>query len=259
MKSIIFVKRLKIFMIIKRIIDIFFSFSGILILSPLISISCLLIFMQDWHSPFYIAKRVGKNGKLFNMIKLRSMIINADNNKVDSTAKNDPRITNIGKLIRKLKLDELSQLYNVLVGDMSLVGPRPNVQREVDLYTELEEKLINVKPGITDFASIVFFDESEILENKEDPDLAYNQLIRPWKSKLGLFYIQKKSIIVDLLIIIITIISLFSRKLSLKYLQLLSIYLNAPKDLSRIILRKDKLYPSPPPGSNKIVTSRNDR
>ena len=94
----------------------------------------------------------------------------------------------IGQKIRKYKIDELTQLFNVLIGNMSLVGPRPNVKSEVDLYTEIEKELLSVKPGITDFSSIVFSDEGKILENKENPDLSYNQLIRPWKSRLGLIY-----------------------------------------------------------------------
>ena len=146
------------------------------------------------------------------MIKLRSMIINADKNKVDSTSSNDPRITKIGKFIRKFKLDELTQLYNVFIGEMSIVGPRPNVRRETKIYTSVEKKLLRIKPGITDFASIVFSDESEILKNVDDPDITYNQLIRPWKSRLGLFYIKKQSLILDITIIFLTILNSFSRK-----------------------------------------------
>ena len=120
------------------------------------------------------------------MVKLRSMIINADKNKVDSTASDDMRITRVGMMIRAYKLDELTQLINVLKGDMSLVGPRPNVQRDVDLYSETEKRLLSVKPGITDFSSIIFSDEGDILSGLDDPDIAYNQLIRPWKSRLGI-------------------------------------------------------------------------
>ena len=178
----------------KRGFDLIFSFIGLILLFPIILIACIGIYLQDQHSPFYIAKRTGKNNKNFNMIKLRSMIVNAEKNKVDSTSSNDPRITKIGRFIRKLKLDELSQLFNVFIGEMSLVGPRPNVNRETDLYTEVEKNLLRVKPGITDFASIIFSDESEILKNVDDPDISYNQLIRPWKSRLGLFYIKKQSV-----------------------------------------------------------------
>lgn len=180
-----------------RIFDIFFSLFGLIFISPLILIFILLIYLQDKASPFYIAPRVGKNKKIFYIIKLRSMKINADKTGVNSTSINDNRITKIGSIIRKYKLDEFTQLWNVLIGDMSLVGPRPNVLVDVNLYTNIENKLLEVKPGITDFSSIVFSDEGKILENKENPDLSYNQLIRPWKSRLGLIYIKHKSVLLD--------------------------------------------------------------
>ncbi len=240
----------------KRIFDLIFSFVGIVIIFPIIIIACLLIFLQDKKSPLFIAKRVGKNNRIFKMIKLRSMVINAERNKVDSTSSDDPRITKIGRFIRKFKLDELTQLYNVLLGDMSLVGPRPNVERETNIYTKVEKNLLKVKPGITDFASIVFSDESEILKNVADPDIAYNQLIRPWKSRLGLFYIKKQSLIVDILIIFLTIIGIFSRKLALLFLYRIMKKLHAPNNLINLVLRKEKLKPLPPPGSDKLVITR---
>jgi len=240
----------------KRVFDLIFSLLGLIVLFPIIIIACFGIYLQDQNSPFYIAKRTGKNNKKFNMIKLRSMIVNAEKNKVDSTSSNDPRITKIGRFIRKLKLDELSQLLNVFIGEMSLVGPRPNVKRETDLYTKVEKNLLRVKPGITDFASIIFSDESEILQNVDDPDISYNQLIRPWKSRLGLFYIKKQSIQLDILIIIFTILSFFSRKFALFLVYKTLKKLNAPRDLCKLSLRKDKLKPTPPPGSNEIVVTR---
>ena len=242
----------------KRIFDLVFSFLGLFIFAPIILFASLGIYFQDNHSPFYIAKRTGKNDKNFNMIKLRSMIINAEKSKVDSTSANDPRITKFGKIIRKLKLDELTQLYNVFIGEMSLVGPRPNVRRETDLYTKVEKNLLKTKPGITDFASIVFSDESEILKDVENPDIVYNQLIRPWKSRLGLFYIKNQSLKVDILIIIFTFISIFSREFSLILVSKTLKKLNAPKDLCKISLRKVELKPLPPPGSNLIVQTRED-
>ena len=241
----------------KRIFDLVFSSIGLFIFSPIILFACLGIYYQDKHSPFYIAKRTGKNNKSFNMIKLRSMIVNAEKSKVDSTSSNDPRITKIGKFIRKLKLDELSQLFNVFIGEMSLVGPRPNVKRETNLYTQVEKNLLRVKPGITDFASIIFSDESEILKNVDDPDISYNQLIRPWKSRLGLFYIKNQSMQIDILIIIFTILSFFSREISLILVNKTLKKLNAPRDLCDLSLRKKKLKPMPPPGSNEIVLKRN--
>ena len=128
------------------------------------------------------------------MIKIRSMKVNADLSGVDSTANDDSRITLVGKIIRKFKIDELAQLINVFLGQMSFVGPRPNVERETSLYTTEEKKLLNLKPGITDISSIVFSDEGDILEGRDDPDITYNQLIRPGKSKLGIFYIENSNI-----------------------------------------------------------------
>ena len=172
-----------------RLRDFILSFAILLFFSPILSVVCFLVWREDKHSPFYVADRVGKNGELFSMVKLRSMVINADMTGVDSTSSQDERITSIGHFIRKYKLDELTQMWNVLLGDMSLVGPRPNVKRETDLYSDEENILLSVRPGITDFSSIIFSDEGEILSGEEDPDLAYNQLIRPWKSRLGIIYI----------------------------------------------------------------------
>ena len=160
--------------ILKRFIDFFSSILGLLAFSPILLPTLYLVWKEDNHSPFYVAPRVGKFGRVFKMIKLRSMIVNADKTGVDSTSANDKRITNVGRFIRKYKLDEITQLWNVFCGDMSLVGPRPNVKNETELYTSIEKLLLEVKPGITDFSSIIFSDESDILKNQTDPDLAYN-------------------------------------------------------------------------------------
>jgi len=240
----------------KRIIDFLISLFGLIICSPILIPILIIVWVQDWHSPFYIAQRVGKGEKTFKMFKLRSMIIHADKSGVDSTSANDNRITGVGRFIRRYKLDELSQLWNVLIGDMSLVGPRPNVKRETDLYTREEKKLLTLKPGITDFSSIVFSDEGDILKDQSDPDIAYNQLIRPWKSKLGIFYIDNRSSLVDLKLIYLTVIAILSRdRALLKTSKLLKI-LNANDELVRVSLRKDILIPTPPPGSSKIVINR---
>ena len=183
---------------IKRSFDIFTSFFGLLFLSPILFLAIFLVWKEDKRSPFYVTKRLGKNNKLFKMIKLRSMSVDADKSGVVSSSDNDIRITSIGQKIRRYKLDEFIQLWNVLIGDMSLVGPRPNVKDETDLYTNIEKKLLSVRPGITDFSSIVFSDEGNILKEKNNPDLAYNQLIRPWKSRLGLIYVKNRSFLLDI-------------------------------------------------------------
>ena len=191
----------------KRFIDIVISSTGLLAGSPFLLLFMYLVYRQDKKSPFYIAPRIGKDGKLFKMIKLRSMSVNADKTGVDSTSADDARITPIGEMIRKYKLDEFTQLFNVLIGDMSLVGPRPNVKKGgTDLYTIVENRILTIRPGITDFSSIIFSDEGNILLGKEDPDLSYNQLIRPWKSRLALVYIDHQSMVLDLKIIFYTIV-----------------------------------------------------
>lgn len=243
----------------KRALDFFLSLIGLLVCSPILFPVIFLVWIQDWHSPFYIAPRVGKNEKPFRMVKLRSMIINADKSGVDSTSSNDRRITGVGRFIRKYKLDELSQLWNVLIGDMSLVGPRPNVKREIDLYTLEEKKLLTVRPGITDFSSIVFSDEGEILKDHEDPDIAYNQLIRPGKSMLGIFYIQNRSLVIDLKIIYLTVIAIISKDSALKSLVIILQKSGASQSLIDIASRKQKLAPMPPPGAKNIVTNREGR
>ena len=240
----------------KRLIDLLAAFSGLIITSPVLLVVIFKVWMQDYKSPFYIAPRVGKDGKEFNMVKLRSMIINENGSGPDSTSANDNRITPIGHFIRKFKLDELSQLYNVMLGDMSLVGPRPNVKRETDLYTGLERNLLSVRPGITDFASIVFSDEGEILQNQEDPDLAYNQLIRPWKSRLGLIYIERRSLLLDIQLILVTVLGIISKQKALNWVVKQLMELGVEQDVVDAASRQKELLPFPPPGADEIVLRR---
>lgn len=240
----------------KRFFDIAVSFLGLLISSPIMLPTMLAIWLQDFHSPFYIAPRVGKNEENFCMIKLRSMVVGADKTGVDSTSASDSRITAVGRFIRDYKLDELSQLFNVFIGDMSLVGPRPNVKRETDLYTAEEKKLLSVRPGITDIASIVFSDENEILEGSQDPDIDYNQLIRPWKSRLGILYVEHQTFWLDTRLIFLTAIAIMSRERALAGVQAILVDLGADDKLRIVAKRKDILVPYPPPGATQVVTSR---
>jgi len=241
---------------IKRLLDIVISLIGLICFFPILLFVSILVWSNDKKSPFYIPPRVGKKGTIFYMIKLRSMVVNADKAGIDSTSNNDLRITSIGQKIRKYKLDELTQLWNVLLGDMSLVGPRPNVKAEVDLYTDVEKELLSVKPGITDFSSIVFSDEGKILEDKKDPDLAYHQLIRPWKSRLGLIYIKHQSILLDIEIIIYTLVALISKRKALNWVSKKLENLEADQNLVNISKREIELFPHSPPGSDFVVTSR---
>lgn len=240
----------------KRLFDTVASTIGLLLCFPVFLVAGTLIWLQDFCSPLYVATRIGLKGKPFQMLKLRSMVVNADRIGVDSTSANDPRITQVGHFIRRYKLDELSQLWNVLKGEMSLVGPRPNVRREVNLYTSTEMKLLSVKPGITDISSIVFSDLGEILRNHSDPDIAYNQLVRPWKSRLSLIYIENQSFILDIKLILITVMSIFSRRLALREVTKILVNLQVDRQLIQIASRQTELYPFPPPGATEIVISR---
>lgn len=240
----------------KRLIDILGAASGLLIASPVLLVTMFLIWRQDRHSPFYLGQRVGKNMREFKMVKLRSMTVNADKSGVDSTSANDNRITKVGQFVRRYKLDELTQLWNVLLGEMSLVGPRPNVKREVDLYTDEEKLLLSVRPGITDLSSIVFSDEGDILAGSDDPDLRYNQVIRPWKSRLGLLYIRNISVMLDIKIIFATIIAIIDKKRALGFVNNMLSDIGADDELIKVCLRDSELIPHPPPGASQVVQSR---
>lgn len=240
----------------KRLLDILVGGLLLLIASPVILIFCFLIWLQDRHSPFFLAPRVGRGEHPFTMIKLRSMIVNADKSGVDSTANNDKRITRVGAMVRKFKLDELTQLINVVKGDMSLVGPRPNVKRETDLYTPEEKRLLSVRPGITDLASIIFSDEGDILEGTKDPDIAYNQLIRPGKGYLGLYYIDKRSVLLDLQVMLLTGRAIIDKPGARAGVVKILRKLGAPERVVEIARRANPLIPTPPPGAKNVVVSR---
>ena len=240
----------------KRFFDIAASFVGLVILSPFLLLGTLLIWLQDFHSPFYVPWRMGRAGKKFRMMKLRSMVHQADTTGVSSTAGDDPRITWVGRIIRKFKLDEFPQLWNVLKGEMSLVGPRPNVEDETRLYTDEEKHLLDVRPGITDMASIVFADESDILKGHDDPNLAYNQLVRPWKSRLGLLYVKHFSFWLDLRLIFLTILAIVRRRMAVLRERRLVQELGGNDALCAVSRREAELTPHPPPGSDAIVTTR---
>ncbi len=242
-----------------RILDICLSLIILLITTPFLAVSLFLVYLNDFENPFYVSERVGKNFRNFKIFKIRTMIKNADKYKIDSTSEKDFRLTKVGKLIRKYKFDEFLQFFNVLIGNMSIVGPRPNVIREVNLYTDEEKFLLSKNPGITDPSSIIFSDLSQILTNYEDPDIAYNQLVRPWKSRISIFYLKKRNIISDLIIITLTFLSIFSRKLSLLFISKLLKRLGASREIINISIRNKKLTPSIPPGGNAIVKSRVER
>ncbi len=239
----------------KRTLDIIAATLGLTFLAPILSCLAFAIWLQDRHSPFYISQRVGRGGNVFQMVKLRSMIAFADRAGIDSTSATDSRITPLGHFIRRYKMDELCQLWNVLRGEMSLVGPRPNVQWDTQRYTTEEKKLLTVRPGVTDLASIVFSDEGEILRDSSDPDLDYSRIIRPWKNRLGLIYIENQSFFLDLRVIYLTCIAIISKDRALQSVVKILIGFGADPLLIRMASRKEALLAYPPPGSNSIATT----
>lgn len=234
-------------MMIKRAFDILAASAGLVVFSPLLLAVMIAIWIQDRQSPFYIAPRASRGGEVFHMVKFRSMVVDADRIGGSSTSATDRRITPVGQFVRAYKLDELIQLWNVLKGEMSLVGPRPQVPSDAALYTNAEKRMLSVSPGVTDPASIVFSDEGEILKGSTDPDLLYNQIIRPWKSRLALAYIDHRNFWIDLWLIILTLVAIISRRTALRALGYLLNGWGLDPLVIRMAERKEPLLAYPPP------------
>jgi lipopolysaccharide/colanic/teichoic acid biosynthesis glycosyltransferase len=192
-----------------RFFDIIFSVVGLLLLSPFFLIIYILIRCESKGGGFYCQQRVGKDGRMFGLYKFRSMRTGSDKKGLITVGGHDSRITRMGYFIRKYKIDELPQLWNVLKGDMSLVGPRPEVKKYVDLYTEEQRRVLSVRPGITDYASIEYVDENEILGKADNPDRVYVEEIMPAKIKLNMRYIENRRLKEYFKIIGLTFINIF--------------------------------------------------
>lgn len=194
---------------LRRIIDIVGALFGIWITGPLLAAAALWVKLDSPGPIFYRQQRIGLNGKPFKIFKFRTMVINADKiGTLITVGGRDPRITNSGYWLRKLKIDELPQFFNVLFGEMSFVGPRPEVKKYVDLYTPEQRKILEVRPGVTDIASIAYRNENEILEKKADPEAYYQSVIMQRKIKLNRLYLAKRNVCTDILIILKTILRL---------------------------------------------------
>ncbi|MBS9768104.1 MAG: sugar transferase [Flavobacteriaceae bacterium] len=192
----------------KRLFDFVVSFLGLLAISPILLIVAILIVIDSKGGVFYRQVRVGKGNKDFRIFKFRTMHTDADKLGLITIGGRDPRVTKVGYYLRKYKLDELPQLINVLVGDMSFVGPRPEVRKYVDLYTDEQKKVLEVRPGITDLASIEFRNENEILEKQENPNQYYIDVIMPHKLGVNLEYLKKRSLLKDIGVIFKTFLAI---------------------------------------------------
>jgi lipopolysaccharide/colanic/teichoic acid biosynthesis glycosyltransferase len=187
---------------LKRCFDVLSSLVVLFFLWPFFLLTALLIKLEDAGPVFYLQERVGINGTLFKIFKFRTMVIDADKKGLKITVgMRDPRITRIGYYLRRFKLDELPQLLNILKGDMSVVGPRPEVKRYVDIYNQEQKEVLSVRPGLTDYASLEYIDENKILAKAVDPEREYIQVIMPAKLALNLRYIHEKSFWLDMKLI----------------------------------------------------------
>ncbi len=193
----------------KRFFDIFFSSLILISVSPLILIIAIIIKINSGGRVFFIQERVGQHNKNFKMFKFRTMHAGSDKKGLLTVGDTDKRITKEGYYLRKYKLDELPQFFNVLIGNMSIVGPRPEMRKYVDLYNEEQIKVLNVKPGITDIASLTYYNESNILAISEDAEKDYVEKIMPHKIRLNLEYIKKRSLFTDLKIVLKTTFKFF--------------------------------------------------
>ncbi|MDU5794944.1 sugar transferase [Haemophilus parainfluenzae] len=191
-----------------RFFDFILSLVGLVVLAPIFTILAIWIKIDSKGPVFYKQVRVGQNGIDFGLFKFRSMVVDADKKGLITVGGRDPRITRSGYFIRKYKLDELPQLINVLLGDMSLVGPRPEVRKYVELYTDEQQRVLSVKPGITDYASIEYMDENEILGKSSDPEKTYIEEIMPEKIKYNMKYIQNKNVSEYFKIIFLTLLKI---------------------------------------------------
>lgn len=194
-----------------RLFDILFSVIGLLLLSPLFLVIYFLIVIESKGGGFYLQNRVGKNGVDFNLIKFRSMRVGSDKKGLITIGNRDPRMTQMGYFIRRFKIDELPQLFNVIKGEMSLVGPRPEVRKYVDMYTSEQLKVLSISPGITDYASIKYADENEILAKSDNPEAVYIEDIMPDKICLNMQYIENKTVVQYFKIIVLTLWKIIKR------------------------------------------------
>ncbi len=233
----------------KRLMDVLLSVAVLAAAAPLLLLAMLLIFAQDGRSPLFLGLRVGRDGRDFRMAKLRSMTAGAEYRGAASTAWSDTRITPLGRVLRRWKLDELPQFWNVLCGQMSVVGPRPNTRRGgVDRYTAEEMGLLTVRPGVTDLSSILFSDEADILDGAADPDALYDAVIRPWKSRLGLLYVQRRTLTVDLRIVWLTAVALVDKPAALRGIDDILADWGAEEALRDVCRRRMSLPRAEPPG-----------
>ena len=235
---------------LKRLFDLVFGLSGLLVFSPFILAALFAVWLQDKKNPIYASKRIGKGAKDFPFYKIRTMVIGADKAGRHTVGSDDPNVTKLGRFLRNSKLDELLQFYSVIRGDMSMVGPRPNIAAaSKDVFTEREMEIFSVKPGITDFASIVFSDLDKIMIGSTDVNHDYTTRIRPWKSRLCLFYVDNACFAMDVRLLFLTALNFVKRPAALKGAEKLLSDYNADAELIAVARRDGRPPEKEPPSS----------
>ena len=219
---------------LNQTLQIFLAAVLLVCFSPILLVCLLGVYLTDYSSPIYCAKRIGYNGKPFTMYKIRTMVVNQSGKTSLSTKDDDERILTIGRWTRRFKIDEIAQFVNVLTGTMLLVGPRPLPEKDFKKLTNFELQAYKQKPGVTDFSSIFFNNEGSLLKAAKDPDALYNTKIRPWKSRLVIFYMYNASLKTDWFLIFMTGLSLFNRRVTINFLRAYVRRRNASDELLKL-------------------------
>ncbi|MEM8686260.1 MAG: sugar transferase [Pseudomonadota bacterium] len=234
----------------RRAFDILLSAVCLCLSLPIIALALLGVWLQDRRTPIYTSWRVGKDEKPFRFYKIRTMVVDASKAGRHTTSSDDPNVTALGRFLRRAKVDELLQFWTIIQGQMSLVGPRPNTPAVIKVYTPQERGVFQVKPGLTDFSSIVFSDLDTLMAGAKDVNAAYDQTIRPWKSRLGLFYVANASLWLDIQLLGLTALNFINRPLALKGVVSILQRLNAPQELIHVAARHEPPAACAPPGDH---------
>lgn len=227
----VFAMRMCQYKYMKRLIDIMLSSVGIIIGFPVIVVFSLLIIGLHRHNPFFVTERIGRNSRMFPLFKLKSMVDGAHFDAITVVTKRDPRVTAVGRIIRRYKIDEFPQFFNVMIGDMSVVGPRPEIPQNGNLFNEAEREMFSVKPGLTGISSIFFFRQSDVLSRFSNPQEAYHRIIRPSKAHFSLFYVFRHNLTMDVELIVLTFVAIFNHALAIRILRARLIAWGAPEQL----------------------------
>ena len=243
-------------MSLRRAFDILVSAVCLCLSLPVILVALIGVWLQDRRNPIYASWRMGQHEKPFRFYKIRTMVVDASKAGRHTTSSDDPNVTALGRFLRRFKVDELLQFWTIIQGHMSLAGPRPNTPQVTQVYTAEERGVFKVKPGLTDFSSIVFSDLDALMAGAADVNTAYDQTIRPWKSRLGLVYVANASLWLDIQLLALTALNFVNRPAALNGVVSILTRLNASAELVEVAARREPPKPCPPPGAHSANLSQ---